>query len=624
MKKIVNLILLFFLTAVYMAAEAENTIPGPFRSGDWFCEVNPTGITLKDYLGEADDLWIPSGIDDRPVTQLGKELFMGNLRLKHVNIPGTVTAIGSNAFANCTNLESVELSFSITRIDAGTFRNCISLKSITLPRTVTAIGDFAFANCGQISEIYLYSVRSIGESAFEGCEKLSNVVVSTKLASVQASAFKNTAWLDSQRDEFVFIGKGILLRWNGSGPEVTLPWGTVMISGTFDGNKTIESVTLPDTVRNIGKYAFRNAVNLRNINIPVYVTTIGASAFENCLSLTDISLPELFQSLDSSAFKGCGKLKSVNIPPKVKTIPAEAFADCPSLREISIPATVTGINKNAFRGSAHIILQVEKDSPAEAFAEEHSLAYRYELLRSGDFLYRIGRDGVHIVKYTGNQPEITVPGKIDGMPVVEIGTAAFQNNSCVRRVDLPASLKKIDAWAFSNMIALEYVRIPAGLKSLGRSVFAGSPGVRQIRLPRRLQEIGSKLFDSASQTKICAEIDSFAAQRMREMGFIVHPSADCPEPEAIDEQGKDDQCAKPRTEFPEMPEALRIPEGLTSLSVDLMRNAENNLILVIPDEVIEIDGEIFDGRKVIIAAEPDSYAESYASEHEIEYWAIII
>lgn len=515
------LCLLFF-----SAASAQDL----FFSADWTYTENQTGITLTDYRGNDAELWIPQTVDGKTVTQLGNNLFAGQLWLRFVSIPGTVTTIGSNIFSNCTGLERVELSFSQKTISADMFRNCVSLEQIVLPKTVTSIGNNAFQNCTKLTEIYLTSVTSIGESAFEGCTALNKVFVNTRLTNVGPFAFRHTLWLDKQtEEEFIFIGKGILLKWNGKGSSVTVPWGTVTLSATFAGNTRIESVTLPETLRTIGPYAFQGAVNLSSINIPPWLTSIGNYAFDGCKSMTLPELPVTLTSIGASAFRGCEKLLEISLPMKVKSIGALAFADCPRLGTVTLPDSITSINKTAFQNSPYVSVRLKYDSTARQAADTAGIPYLADLRTAGGLVTSRTENGIRVERYTGKAETVFIPESVGGVAVTEIGTAAFQNNCHVREVVLPVSVKTVGDWAFSYMEKLEHIELPAAMRSLGANAFTGSGMLRQIRLPRRISEIGDTPFDTEKQPRICLREDAYARPILEEMGYILAGPDQCDE-----------------------------------------------------------------------------------------------
>ena len=105
----------------------------------------------------------------------------------------------------------------------------------------------------------------------------------------------------------------------------------------------IEEVEIPDTVTEIGSYAFHNFLGLKKINIPNSVTRIGREAFYLCSSLVSITIPNSVTSIGEYAFEDCSSLTSITISGSVTSIGYGAFSNCRSLTSITIPDSVTSI-----------------------------------------------------------------------------------------------------------------------------------------------------------------------------------------------------------------------------------------------------------------------------------------
>jgi hypothetical protein len=99
--------------------------------------------TIEYYSGSETALVIPSLIDGRPVTSIGKKAFY-NKGLTSVTIPDSVTTIGDSAFYG-NKLTSVVIPDSVTTIgDSAFYGN--QLMSVVIPDSVTTIGIRAFDN----------------------------------------------------------------------------------------------------------------------------------------------------------------------------------------------------------------------------------------------------------------------------------------------------------------------------------------------------------------------------------------------------------------------------------------------------------------------------------------------
>ena len=102
----------------------------------------------------------------------------------------------------------------------------------------------------------------------------------------------------------------------------------------------VKNIELPETVTDIGWWAFGFCSNLKSITIPDSVTTIGWCAFDGCSSLTNITIPNSVTSIEAYAFYNCISLTDITIPNSVTSIGNFAFYGCGFKENINYNGTI--------------------------------------------------------------------------------------------------------------------------------------------------------------------------------------------------------------------------------------------------------------------------------------------
>ena len=102
----------------------------------------------------------------------------------------------------------------------------------------------------------------------------------------------------------------------------------------FGDTDSVESVILPDGLKEIEDSAFDNCTSLISVKIPDSVVKIGAEAFYGCKNLRSIVLPDNLELIDSYTFYGCSNLEYVKIGDYTQKIDKTAFRNCPRLKEV--------------------------------------------------------------------------------------------------------------------------------------------------------------------------------------------------------------------------------------------------------------------------------------------------
>ena len=218
----------------------------------------------------------------------------------------------------------------------------------------------------------------------------------------------------------------------------------------YPGNslcRNIHSVTIPESVTSIGKYAFARCSSLTSLKLGENIKTIGDHAFYYCIKLESVTIPQSVTFMGDRAFTGCAQLNSLTINDaaisigdwtfdecyklttlslgeKIKTIGDYAFYDCRILNNVTIPQSVTSIGDHAF-GACY------------------------------------GMDSFTIKDAT-----------------TSIGKYAFSDCQSLTTLSLGENITTIDDDAFRSCYNLECIMLPAGLASFG-DCLRGCPAGRK-------------------------------------------------------------------------------------------------------------------------------------------------
>ena len=124
--------------------------------------------------------------------------------------------------------------------------------------------------------------------------------------------------------------------------------------GAFYACRTLNSVTIPNSVTYIGDTAFYSCDDLTTVDVGNAVTRIGDGAFFRCSFLSSITIPNSVTRIGNRAFKYCYSMTSVNIGSSVTEIGEEAFDGCTILNSVTIPNSVINIGAMAFQGCTYM------------------------------------------------------------------------------------------------------------------------------------------------------------------------------------------------------------------------------------------------------------------------------
>jgi hypothetical protein len=247
-----------------------------------------------------------------------------------VIIPSTlgdyaVTAIGDSVFKNNKTMTAVTIPVGIESIGYCSFYNCTNLKTINFNAKNCADRDTyntfynAGSESGAISVVFGSEVERIPGRLF----KANDLSASPRIISVTMS------------DSITEIGEC-----------------------AFENCSSLKNVTWSSGLKSIGGYAFRNCTSLTAVTIPAGTEKIGYDIFDDCLSLSSIyyDAKNCSKSDYGTFFENAGKNSDalvVTFGPDVTKIPDKMFSSSaaenyPRITEVIVPANVTEIGKSAF------------------------------------------------------------------------------------------------------------------------------------------------------------------------------------------------------------------------------------------------------------------------------------
>lgn len=287
-------------------------------------------------------LAVPPYVDGKPVVRLVCLPSSGSALgvVTKVILPDTLTTLNGITFNKMSNLRSITIGKGITELPKGAFENRLRLRDVSLPNSLRSIGASAFRHCPELREIHIPDgVISIGEYAFSSCQNLERVTLPASLKSIETSAFWGCNQLSEifLPDSLISIGNNAFNNTNVWSVEI--PANVEYIGcGAFsdcnrlsffkvvDENKWYKSED--DCLLSKDGTVFLQYPKAKagsSFTVPRTVTQIYSLSFSNCQSLTSISLPDSVAEIGNGAFWNVYKL-SVSIPKSVRYIGRFAFA----------------------------------------------------------------------------------------------------------------------------------------------------------------------------------------------------------------------------------------------------------------------------------------------------------
>lgn len=295
---------------------------------------------------------------------------------------------------------------------------------------------------------------------------------------------------------------------------------TAIASSAFAGKGTLKAVSVPDTVRTVGKDAFKGCESLSSLRTPVFTcedapyfgALFGANTYETNGSFVPVSLTTLVLTAG-------------------ETVPDYAFYACRGLETVFLPKTMTEIGDFAFY-LCESLVYINTDTAALTRTGDRAFANCASLLNLSlpDTMMRIGEG---ILEGCGKLETLTVPfvgGCTYDYPLTEEEKAAMEKDGALHPAEttgylgylfgasahtftagyLPASLmtvtvlegcESIPANAFFECISVREIILPEGVVEIGRRAFYGCERLAAMTLPDSVTAVGDDAFHGCIRMK---------------------------------------------------------------------------------------------------------------------------
>jgi hypothetical protein len=418
----------------------------------------------------------------------------------------------------------------ITSIGDAAFFETTNLASVTVGTNVAIIADQAFSYSSMTSVMLPASVTNIAFNAFHDCYSLTAITVATNNPDFSSAA--GVLFNQNQTTLIEFP--------EGKAGSYAVPDSVTNIGVyAFFGSSNLTSVAISTNVSSIESYAFYDCQGLTAITVdtnnlwygsaagvlfdksqdtliqypagntatsyimPNTVTNIGMEAFFSCPKLTGVTIGTNVAIVGGAAFEYCPALASITFPDGVTVIGGDAFAECAGLTNITIGTGVTNILYQAFLGCPGVIaISVAAGNPA--FSSVGGVLFNKN--QSALFLYPAGSSGISyaipdsVTNIVGDafMDAYNLASILLGTNVQSIGDSAFQECYRLTSITIPNSVTSLGFSTFYYCFSLTNVVIGSGLTSLGFQDFSYCFSLTGVYFTSNAPAMNSDVFDADS------------------------------------------------------------------------------------------------------------------------------
>lgn len=287
-----------------------------------------------------------------------------------------------------------------------------------------------------------------------------------------------------------------------------------------------ETITLPNTLKEIGAYTFQSCMRLTSITLPSGITELGEQAFGYCTSLTSVAIPNGVKVLHSNLFYGCERLSDVQIPASVDSVGYGVFSSCPSLEELCFtnPSLRFTRDSDPFHYDLKYLHLANVTPPDVDFYHTQMTVY---VPQGSIHAYSLdacwmnsvivdGEQGISVsvnvtpgtlkdqiiskTSYFSNVNRLTIKGKLNDEDIAFLRDRDLMHNLIaldMKEVDMPT----IPSQLMYERYGLQEFAFPGNTTGIEPNAFTYNYNLRSVTFPETLTYIGSSAFNLCRSLK---------------------------------------------------------------------------------------------------------------------------